>query len=233
MFYRLSLTSGRRTLEREFGRTFAYPSLYSPQPRIDGMEEATLPVVLSEHPEHIGFSIWGLLPEGFSDDWDLFQGGVNTLNLGPGLLRARWIWESLLLRRCLILTDGFFATFGHGGKLFPYLVYREDRQPFALAGVYNRLDDGFVSCSFLLGPATPLLRRIHNLGPFMPRVLNRTDREAWLEPQGESSLRLLLESTRPPELQAHPIARELFFRGITYRSMLDPVYYEDLPAPRP
>ncbi len=223
----------REAMEQAFGRPFRYPGIYKPRPLINGLDEATIPVVLRERPEHIEFAIWGLLPERYRDDWYIFQNGLNTLNITPGMIdEDGWIHNSLMQRRCLILVSGFFVMHLYEGELYPYYVRLRSEEPFALAGIYNTLDDGFVTASLLLGRPNRLIKEISNLGRSMPVILPSELREHWLEDMTHQEILDL--AARPPaaELIAHPIARELYNQNISYKSMLEPMTYQNIPAPQ-
>ncbi len=173
------------------------------------------------------------LPERYRDDWYIFQNGLNTLNITPGMIdEDGWIHNSLMQRRCLILVSGFFVMHLYEGELYPYYVRLRSEEPFALAGIYNTLDDGFVTASLLLGRPNRLIKEISNLGRSMPVILPSELREHWLEDMTHQEILDL--AARPPaaELIAHPIARELYNQNISYKSMLEPMTYQNIPAPQ-
>ncbi|MBC2837871.1 SOS response-associated peptidase [Robiginitalea sp. SC105] len=232
MFYRLSNTAKRGKIEKEFGTPFKYPRIYQPRSVIDGLSEESLPVITQESPEYIQNSIWGLLPDKFREDWHLFQNSLNTLNLRHELIEeVGWLRECLANKRCLIIANGYFTMHHYDGELYPYYIYRRDKKPFAIAGIYNMLDDGFLTCSLLVGTASPMLRQIQNLDNGMPVILGPDERSVWLGRADSNGLQHLLSHPGSPELVAHPIARELYNRNICYESMLDPVHYKNLPIP--
>lgn len=220
----------REAMESAFGRPIRYPASYCPRPLINGLDEASICVVLKERPYLIDFAIWGLLPERYRDDWYIFQNSLNTLNITPDMInRDGWIRSSLMQRRCLILVSGFFVMHVHEGELYPYFVRQRSEEPFALAGIYNILDDGFVTASLLLGPSSRLVERIDNLGRGMPVILRPELRDHWLDDLSEQEVLALSVHAPQADLIAHPIARELFNQNISYKSMLEPVTYRNIP----
>jgi len=232
MFYRLSNMTRRGKIEEEFGTPFKFPGIYEPRQVINGLNEETIPLITQDNTEYIQHGIWGILPDGFREDWQLFQNSLNTLNLGLETVnRQDWLRQSLLRRRCLILVNGFFTMYHYEGELYPYYVYYRDKRPFALAGIYSVLDDGFLTASVLVGPSNQMLRQIQNLDAGMPLVLEPGDREHWLEDMDEEKVHDLTEHATKPDLVAHPIARELYNRNICYDSMLEPVFYKNIPIP--
>ena len=232
MFYRLSNRTKRGKIEEEFGTPFKFPGIYEPRQVIDGLNEETIPLITQDNPRYIQHGIWGILPKGFREDWHLFQNSLNTLSLGlESVNQQDWLRQSLLRHRCLILVDGYFTMFHYDGELYPYYVYHRDKKPFALAGIYSELDDGFLTASLLVGPSNQMLRQIQNLDAGMPLVLESGDRERWLEAMDADQVNHLAEHATQPDLVAHPIARELYNRNIYYDSMLEPVFYKNIPIP--
>ena len=233
MFYRLSNTMQLAEMEKVFDRSFKFPRVYTPQSLVNGLDEASIPVVLMQEPRTIQLGIWGLLPEAFREDWAIFQNYLNTLNIGMEDLREPgWIRETLLHRRCLILVNGFFVSHLHQGELYPYYVYMRNRKPFAIAGIYNVLDDGFVTSSLLVGRANQLVRKLQNVGRGMPLILPESIREYWLTDLPEAEILNMVSHSYNPDLQAHPIARDLLNMNIRYEGLLDPVFLQGFPVTR-
>ena len=54
-------------------------------------------------------------------------------------------------------------------------------------------------------------------------------REHWLDNLSEQEVLTLANHSHEPDLVAHPIARELFNQNISYKSMLEPVSYRNIP----
>ncbi len=230
MHYRISNTAKRGKIEEEFGIPFKYPKIYRPQQVINGLDEVTIPLVLKENPDVIRQGIWGILPENYREDWYHFQNSFNTLNLRYDSIKENnWLRHSLLNRRCLIIANGYFTSYLYNGQLYPYYVYMKGRKPFAMAGLYNVLEDGFVTSSVLIGKADPTVRQIQNLDDGMPVILGPDQRDLWLQDIEEEQIAGMLNSPRSHELLAHPIARQLFNQNIGYTSMLEPVFYKNLP----
>lgn len=222
----------RGRIEEEFGTPFKFPRIYEPRQVINGLNEETIPLITQQNPEYIQHGIWGILPDRFREDWHLFQNSLNTLNLRLETVnQLDWLRQSLSRHRCLILVDGYFTMYHYEGELYPYYVYYRDKRPFALAGIYNVLDDGFLTASLLIGPSNQMLRQIQNLDAGMPLVLEPGAWEHWLEDMDLDQVNHMAEHATKPDLVAHPIARELFNRNICYDSMFEPVLYKNIPIP--
>src|SRR5690606_19380419 len=103
MCHKLSITATHFLLEKEFNRPVKYPYLYKKQVLINGLDEATIPIIAMEEKQYIVPAIWGILPEDYSDDWNIFQSVFSSLNLNiDSLNNPPWFANALLQRRCLI-----------------------------------------------------------------------------------------------------------------------------------
>lgn len=232
MFYQLSNTAWRQSIEKEFGLLFKYPQLYHPQPIINGLQESILPVVTMARAEEINFAIWGILPEAYSEDWTDFQHAHNTLTIEKDACQDadRWYTEAFEYRRCLIIASGFFTFYLYRGELYPFYVHSGTNQPLSFGGIYNQLEDGFITCAIIVASANPHIRKIQNLERGMPLVVGPGERNMWLD---ESTLKQQIVNylcqTPGEELQAHPISKDFFKLTDTRETILQPVHYHELP----
>jgi len=231
MYYKLSNTADLKSLEDEFGIQMRHAKLYKPAQVIHGLNEETILVITCENSDCMMPAIWGILPEEFLDDWCVFQNISNTLNLDESsFYNGSWCQPALKERRCLIVVTGFFTTYLHRGTIYPYYVKRDDNRPFCIAGIYNRLEDGFLTCSLITCKANGFISRIQNLGSQMPLILDDERRDYWLDQNlDEENIGKILKTPSENNLKAHLIAKEFFNQNITFESMLEPANYKDLP----
>lgn len=229
MYYKLSNTAERERLEKEFGASFRYPRLYRKQVLINGLAESNLPIITNKEPDKIHHAIWGLLPEYYQDDWGQFQDVANTLNIDRrDLDKELWYVEALRSRRCLVLVSGFFTSFMRNGILHPYFIDLKSGKPFVLAGVYNVLEDGFITCSILIKEANSYIRKFQNVVDTMPLILPKKYLDFWLNNEiSQPELNHFLTIPHRCNLKATPIAKEFFNQNITYDSMLEPYAYDE------
>tara|TARA_R110002167_G_scaffold33327_12_gene107089 strand:+ start:746 stop:1450 length:705 start_codon:yes stop_codon:yes gene_type:complete len=230
MYYKLSNTAARTEIEAAFDIQFKHPHLYAPQVVIQGLNEATLPIIAMEDRQKISFAIWGMLPTGFTDDWPIFQSVTNTLNLQESaLLKKNWQTKAFKDRRCLVIVNGFFTSQIHQGRIQPYYVSMVDKKPFLLAGIYNKTADGFLSCTILLGKAKGLVKRSQSLTDQMPLIIDGDAVDTWLDRDSKrQTLRAILKTTQVSGLEVHPIAQDLFNQDISYDSILEPLHDHQL-----
>jgi putative SOS response-associated peptidase YedK len=227
MYFRISNTADKNLLEAWSNASFKYPNLYKPQIIINGLNEVTIPIITMEEEEKISLAIWGLLPEKYNEDWTLFQNTINTLNLHVGNMDSGiWYTEAYRQRRCLIPVTGFYTSYLRHGEMYPYYVGLKSGKPFYLAGIYNKLEDGFITCSILVGKANSFIKKFQNLTDCMPLLISNGGRSEWLHDE-TSTVRLkeLLNSPVEEVFHAHPIAKEFFNNDISYDSMLLPYEY--------
>lgn len=231
MYYKLSNTAGRRRIERLFKVSFKYPKLYQPHILLHGADEVLLPIITEQADDQVLFAIWGLLPEGFQDDWQVFQDVTNTLNLKQNLSETDlWCASALHHRRCLVIATGFFTTYLKNGDTYPYHIGLENGDPFLMAGVYNELEDGFLTCSIVVTETNDYIKKFQNVVDCMPIVVDKEMAAAWLDSTNTlEKLYADFELDMDLQFQAKPIEKEFFKQNISYNSMLAPHDYPDLP----
>ncbi|WP_142784587.1 SOS response-associated peptidase [Changchengzhania lutea] len=231
MCYKISNTADRTAIERSFDISFKYPKLHKPKPVINGLAESSVLTINQNNQSEVTLAIWGLLPESFQEDWQVYQDIKNTLNIDVEEIDQNSDYiDALQHRRCIVIVTGFFTYYLHDGELYPYYVYSETEEPFGLAAVYNELEDGFTTASILVSEANDFIKKIHNADALMPVILNKDDHNLWLDAKTESTdLELLFHTPNQLKLTAHPIAKEFHKSDIIYDSVLDPVEYKNIP----
>lgn len=229
MYFKISNTAKKEMMEEWSNASFKYPNLYKPQVVINGLNEVSIPIITMEEKDMITLSIWGMLPERYKEDWHIFQNNTNTLNLHEeSMSSGLWYSEPLKTRRCVIPVTGFFTSYLRDGETYPYYVTLKNGKPFYLAGIYNRLDDGFITCSLLVGKANTFIRKFQNVVDCMPLIVSENDKYEWLDDDTPiDRIKQLLKNPVEDVFQSHPIAKELFNNDISYDSMLLPYEYMD------
>ena len=147
---------------------------------------------------------WGLIPS-WADDpkigYSLINARSETAATKPSFRAA------IKSRRCLIPADGFFEWKKDGKKKLPIYFRRQDDQPFAFAGLWERWSKGaepVESCTILTTSANELVRPFHDR---MPVILSPNDYNAWLDPQTTDATNLTYLFVPFPieELTAYPV----------------------------
>lgn len=229
MFYKLSNTTDLLDIESVFNAQFKYPLLYTSESIINGLSEQTLPIIRMNNTQEIEYAIWGMLPQNYTGGWGSFQNLTNTLNISLHQINElEWMKKSLINQRCIVIVSGFFTSYLYNGEVYPFYVYSKNHEPFALAGVYSKLADGFMTVSLITSTIEHKLKHVHNLGQDFPICMNAHDYDDWLS----SDLDLTtygIEKIKRQKLKAHTISKEFYKNDIVFESVLEPTHYNDLP----
>lgn len=117
----------------------------------------------------IDFMDWG-----FCSAWMKQQGMKSIINSrSETILNKNLFKGSALKRRCLILADGYYEWKPVGRIKQPYYIRRQDKQPFAMAGIYEN-----DTCAILTTVANTLTAQIHER---MPLIFNKNQYINWLD----------------------------------------------------
>ncbi|MGS2727035.1 SOS response-associated peptidase family protein [Psychroserpens sp. BH13MA-6] len=217
------------TIESKTGLPFRFPNLYNSSEIIDGLYEESLPVITIDRPDEINLAIWGILPQNYREDWQVFQQVRNTLNLDIRSIHQDEEHENALMhRRCVVIVSGFFASFNYQGQVYPVYIYSKQNVPFYLAGIYNRTHDGFITFSILLEKHNFQMSKLHNVSDSMPIVLNDQHKKIWLGEHYADILSGCNTSFEDLCLTSHTIAKEFYKNNILYDGILEPAIYKDL-----
>lgn len=226
MYYRLSNTAEVDAIERAFDLPFKYPHIHTTSQLINGLDEESLPVITSSDPCYIQYGIWGILPEGYKEDWIDYQKTQNTLNFKVEDLSYSKVLN--INKRCIFIVTGFFFSYEYEGEIYPFYAYPKDKRPFGLAGVYNNTYEGFVTGSLLLASMSPSVSKYNNLSNTMPLIINSHNYMDWLGDDYPEVLRNNLSDFDRLEFKAHAIAKEFYKNDIIYNSLLEPIDYKAL-----
>ncbi|WP_160129537.1 SOS response-associated peptidase family protein [Kordia antarctica] len=184
MKYKLSNIASRTSLELTFRLPLMYPNTYKPNLIIDGLKEQSIPIITMHDPKHITKGIWGILPQDFEGDWKKFQKLKTTLHTNRNDIANNILYnEALEKRRCLILVTGFYMYQLDENEIKTFLVEKENAAPFSIAGIYNILEDGFITCSVINTEINDLLSSEKNLYDSMPLEIPQLFKNTWLSEQ--------------------------------------------------
>lgn len=160
---------------------FEYP------PRFNIAPTQAAPVIAqSETGRRMGLLRWGLVPSWAKDP----AVGSRMINARAETAADKPAFRAAFRsRRCLVPADGFFEWKKaeekgkeKGGKV-PFWIHRAGREPFVMAGLWERWEDGESDPLFtfviLTTEAVPALREIH---PRMPVILPSPAGIRWLDP---------------------------------------------------
>ncbi|MDW5290411.1 SOS response-associated peptidase family protein [Formosa sp. PL04] len=182
MFYKLSNIANRASVENSLCAKFKFPHIYKPKKIIDGTTESVLPILTSENKNQIQFAIWGMLPEYFKGDWKPYQNVQNTLNIKTGTLKKHLeFYRNSQVKRCLIPITGYIDFDNIKGEITPYLISHTKATPFCVAGIYNQLEDGFLTFSIIVNE--DLDTTSTSVSSNQPAILHCNYHQDWLNPE--------------------------------------------------
>ncbi len=127
---RYTLFTPPADLEERFGASFEHP----PTPRYNAAPGQSLPVITNDAPETIDTFEWGLIPH-----WAEDASGNRPINArAETVAEKRSFRDAYENRHCLVLADGFYEWQGTSEGKQPYRVTLDSREPFAMAGLWER-----------------------------------------------------------------------------------------------
>ncbi len=149
---------------------------------------------------------WGLVPF-WADDPSIGNRMINA--------RAETVGEkpsfrdSFKKRRCIVAADGFYEWQKTGSGKQPYLFRLKTRQPFGMAGLWDRWEKGdgqpLETFTILTTQPNELIATAHHR---MPVILNRRDIDLWLDPTADtaSDFGALWEPFPADEMEGFPVS---------------------------
>ncbi len=154
------------------------------EPRWNIAPTQFVPVVrLDPHRQRrLSMLYWGLVPHWARDK----SIGVRLINARAETVAEKPAFRGAFRqRRCLVLADGYYEWQTTSAGKQPWFISRADRQPFAMAGLWESWVErpgapSLESCTILTTAAPSALAPIHSR---MPVALPATAYPTWLEPQ--------------------------------------------------
>ncbi|PSP57106.1 DUF159 family protein [Halobacteriales archaeon QS_1_67_19] len=172
------------------------------EPRYNVAPGQDHPVVRNDDPDIVRFPTWGLLPQ-WRDDPS--SGHVNAR--AETLADKPSFREAYAERRCLVLADGFYDWKETPTGKQPYRIERADREPFAIAGLWEPSDGGTASDAgtFTVVTTDPndVVAPIHHR---MPVILSPDEESRWLGESDADALADLLDPYPATKLRAYPVS---------------------------
>ena len=200
------------------------------EPRYNVAPSQPHPVIRNDDPETIRFPTWGLVPQWADGD----RSGSAGRSASSGHINARAetlaekpsFREAFAERRCLVLADGFYDWKETPTGKQPYRIEREDREPFALAGLWEPApadgsasvsdanadgtgggDGGSATFTVVTTEPNAVVEPVHHR---MPAVLAPDEESRWLRDEAETEeLSALLDPYPAEELRAYPVSSGL------------------------
>lgn len=142
---------------------------------------------------------WGLIPSWAKDP----AVGNRMINARSETVAEKPSFRAAFkTRRCLVLTDGYYEWQQRGSRKHPYFFHRNDDQPFAFAGLWERWLDpqsgnSKETATILTAAANEKIAPFHHR---MPVILKPENYDSWLDPElSDRSVLDPLLTTQPPK----------------------------------
>ncbi len=159
------------------------------QPRYNIAPTQPIASILDFQTKKIEFLRWGLVP-GWAKDIEIGNRLINARS--ETIMEKPSFKNAFARRRCLILADGFYEwkkPAVKGATSQPYYFFLEDRQPFALAGIWEiwHAPDGgeLWSGAIITCDANDVVKPVHER---MPIVLDKHQMFDWLQDRPQKEL---------------------------------------------
>lgn len=196
-------------------------------PRFNVAPMQLAPVVrVDDAGERVGAMLrWGLVPS-WADDPAI--GGRLINARGETIAEKPAFRTAFAKRRCLVPISGFYewktSELPKAAKQ-PYWIGRADREPFMLAGVWERWRrDEEVIDSFTIITTTPnpLMSGLHDR---MPVIIESANHGAWLDPSNTdpAGLAAMLRPAETVGFEAYPVSTRVNSPKIDDPSLIVPV----------
>ena len=149
---------------------------------------------------------WGLIPSWSKDP----RIGNRMINARAETVHTKPAYRAAFKRRrCVILADGFFEWRRTDDGKVPYFICKKSRQPFAMAGLWERWsgsESSVETCTIITTSANRVLTELHDR---MPVILSTDRALEWISAETEFSddLRSLLMPANDDLLQFWEVGR--------------------------
>jgi putative SOS response-associated peptidase YedK len=174
---RFTLTKSVKELEKRFQAKAGFTEL--PR-RFNIAPTDYAPVITQEEPGKIHLFRWGLIPPWAKDlslGYKMINARIETLFEKPSFRK------SILKKRCLVLSDGFYEWKRHQKEKTPFRIISQEEKLMAFGGIYEEFQDKdsgqiIFSFSIITQPSNNKLSVLHDRMPF---ILESNFENQWLD----------------------------------------------------
>jgi len=214
MCFSFSLTKYQEYIEKKYKALFQPGFDFKPFYFKSAFDKPLIPVITGENPHIIQFLEWGLIPS-----WVNNKDFAEKIQSGTFNARAESIFEkpsfkdSILSKRCIIITDGFFEWHESNDKKYPFYIRLDNDESFVFAGIWDLWTDPVnnetkKTFSIITTEANAKLAKIHNIKKRMPVILNDQEIQLWLDKNsGKDIIQNLMRSYPEEKIKAHSVAK--------------------------
>ncbi|WP_419033682.1 SOS response-associated peptidase, partial [Dysgonomonas gadei] len=156
-----------------------YKEILEEQYHVNAFAHSLYPIV-TDSDELQAFN-WGLIPSWAKTEEQAKDIENMTINAKADTIFEKPSFRhSILSKRCIVPSTGFFEWRHEGSKKIPYYIRVKDEDIFSMAGIYDvwvNPSTGEIHHSFsiITTDANPLMEYIHNTKKRMPVILSPED----------------------------------------------------------
>lgn len=215
---RFGLFARLNAIQDYFGAEFTYD--YEPRYNIAPEDPKGIASIQNESPDEINRLQWGIIP-GWVDDLDDWPAPTNARAETVGEKRA--FRDAFAKRRCLIPANNFYEWTGARGSRRPFYIGVEERELFAMAGIYEQWSDNggdIVSTSIITCDANDTVSKLHDR---MPVMLEPDEQQTWLESDNENELQALLDPFPDEQTRSYEVGKAVNNPTYDAPELVDPL----------
>jgi len=192
---RLSIAVSPDAIEARFGAR-PPPAL---APRYNVAPGQPLAAITADDRDRVDPLEWGLVPAWADDP------GSGHINARAETIAEKPTFRNAYAnRRCLVLADGYYDWADQRGRgTRPYRFVRPDRDPFAMAGIWERREAGGEATETVAVVTTEPNDVVEPIHHRMPVILDRSEEDRWLDGEGTDAL---LDPYPEDDLEAYPVS---------------------------
>ena len=231
MCFHNSLTKKVTTVAARYGRKSdiveIYQDILNEQYHVNAFNFPRYPIVTAS--DELQVYQWGLIPFWVKSEKDADKIRRMTLNArADTLFQKPSFRESVMKKRCLVPSTGYFEWRHEKNKKIPYYIYVKDEPIFSMAGLYDTwLDKStgelLTTFSIITTDTNPLTDYIHNTKHRMPAILSKEDEEKWLDPGlSQNEIATLLEPIDAEKMDAYIVQNNFIKKPSDDPSILQP-----------
>lgn len=231
MCFHNSLTQKVTTVAARYGRKSdiveIYQDILNEQYHVNAFNFPRYPIVTAS--DEMQVYQWGLIPFWVKSEKDADKIRRMTLNArADTIFQKPSFRESVMKKRCLVPSTGYFEWRHEKNKKIPYYIYVKDEPIFSMAGLYDTwLDKStgelLTTFSIITTDTNPLTDYIHNTKHRMPAILSKEDEEKWLDPGlSQNEVATLLEPIDAEKMDAYIVQNNFIKKPSDDPSILQP-----------
>lgn len=184
-------------------------------------------VVTRNSPNQAKIMKWGLIPYWAKDPkigYQMINARAESIHEKPAFR------QSLISKRCLIPSTGFFEWKKAEDEKIPYYIHLRSTDTFSFAGLYDCWIDGegkeILSYTIITTTPNEMMKDIHDR---MPVILQEADEKIWLDSKDKNFNKLLnlLKPFPSGEMTAYPVSRDVNKPENDYADIIKPYKYQE------